>query len=341
MPTYTFPSNAILEEIAQDFLPTLQMTDPLFDFMPIENENTDLVMWEQVDNNQGLMNVRGINGQPGKVQPLGTKRYAMQPGYYGDFSSIDEAEITRLRETGTFADVVNVDVPVMKRQNQLLDRLIKRIVNIGWLTVTTGTYTVLNKDGVVVATDTFPIQTYSAGTAWSTPATSTPLADFRAVKLKQRGHSVLFNSKSTAYMNQVTFNNLTTNTNAADLGGKRTQGLATIIGLADTNKVLLGEDMPQIVIYDGGYIDSAGTFQPYIANGKVVVVGQRMDGAQIAKFIITRNAQKQTPGPGIYNFVVDTLSAGTAPVPREISVHAGFNGGPGVLYSNAIVAMSV
>lgn len=341
MPTYAYPSNAILEEIAQDFLPTLQMTDPLFDFMPIENEDTDLVMWEQEDNNQGLMNVRGINGQPGKVQPLGVKRYAMQPGYYGDFNSIDELEITRRRGIGTFGNVIDVEELVMKRQNQLMDRLIKRIVNIGWLTVTTGTYTVTNKDGVVIATDTFPIQTYSAGTGWATTATATPLADFRAIKLKQRGHAVLFNAKATAYMNQVTFNYLTANTNSADLFGKRTAGFGTVIGLGDINKVLLGEDMPQIAIYDGGYIDSTGTFQPYIANGKVTVVGQRVDGAQVAKFILTRNAQKETPGPGIYTLVVDTLSSGTAPVPREISVHAGFNGGPGVLYSNAIVSMSV
>jgi hypothetical protein len=341
MPTYTYPSNAILDEIAQDFLPTLQMTDPLFDIMPVENEDTDLLMWEQEDNNQGLMSVRGINGQPGKVQPLGVKRYAMQPGYYGDFSSIDELEITRRRGMGTFGDVINVDDLIAKRQNQLLDRLIKRVIQVGWTTLTTGTYTVTNKDGVTIATDTFPIQTYSAGTGWSTAATSTPLADFRAVKLKQRGHAVMFNAQSTAYMNQVTFNSMTTNTNASDLFGKRTAGLATIIGLSDINKVLLGEDMPQIVIYDGGYIDSAGTFQPYIANSKVVLVGKRVDGAQVSKFIFSRNAQKQTPGPGIYNLVVDSLSSSNAPVPREISVHTGVNGGPAVLYPNAIVAMSV
>jgi hypothetical protein len=340
MATFIYPSNAILQEIAQDLLPALQMNDPIFGIMPIVNRDTDLVMWEQEDNYLDLMNVRGINGQPGKVQPVGLKRYAMQPGYYGDFTVIDEQEITRRRNPGSFGQTIDLNELVRKRQDLIMTRMISRIVSICWSLIATGSFSV-SKDGAVVVTDTYTIQTYSAGTAWSTAATSTPLADFRAVKLKQRGHSVAFNARATAYMNQVTFNNMTANTNSADLGGKRTAGLATVIGLSDTNKVLLAEDMPQIVIYDGGYLDSAGTFQPFIANSKVVVVGERLDGGNIAEFEMTRNANREDLGPGIYNFITDTLTASTAPVPRELGIHLGFNGGPALLFPSAIVAMSV
>lgn len=339
MATFTYPSNAILQEIAQDLLPVLTMQDPIFEIMPITESDADMVLWEQEDNYVDLMKFRGINGQPNKVQPAGLKRWAMQPGYYGSFNVVDEQELTRRRQIGNPLAPINLEDIVMKRQNQLMTQMVNRIRTIGWTLVSTGTFSVTNDAGNVVHTDTFNVQTVT-GSTWGTTATATPLADFRAVQLKQRGHSVRFDQSAKAYMNRVTFNYLTKNTNSADLYGKRTAGLQTVLGVNDINSVLLAEGLPQIVIHDDGYLDSTGTFVPFIADNKVAVVGNRTDNGKPAAFHFTRNANREDLGPGMYMYVTDSL-ANQNPIPREIQLHLGFNGGPALLFPSAFVVLTV
>jgi len=227
---------------------------------------------------------------------------------------------------------------VMECQDQLLGRRLDRIEKIVWDLLTAGTFSVAGPDGVTMHTDTFTLQTASAAVAWATFATATPLKDFRAVQLLSRGYSVSFGADAKAYMNRVTFNNLVANTNTADLAGRRTSGLQTVLTLGEINSVLAGEGLPQIVIFDGGYLDSSGTFQPFIPNSKVVVVGRRLDGAPIGNYVYTRNANNPGLEPGPYMKVVDNEER---EVPRLIEVHDGHNGGPIIEFPSAVVILTV
>lgn len=335
--TVTYPTNSELQAVAQDKLPNLIIERPIFDILPMRNVDADVVMWEQEDNYRGLQQIRGLNGAPQRVKRVGGKRYIMQPGVYGEYLIVDEVEITRRRAYGSFNAVVSIDDIVMKLQDQLLGRRLDRIEKIGWDLLTAGTFSVAGPDGLTYQTDTFALQTYSAGTAWSTAATSTPLVDFRAMQLLSRGHSVSFGPSARAYMNQVTFNNLIKNTNASDLGGKRTAGLSPVNDINNLNVILAGENLPQIVVFDGGYQDDSDTFQPFIPNAKVVVVGKRTDGAVIGEYQMTRNANNSGAAPGAYMKVNDDVDR----VPRLIEVHDGHNGGPAFFFPSAVVIMSV
>src|SRR3954469_25430649 len=102
---------------------------------------------------------------------------------------------------------------------QLLVRELVRIEYTLWQLVQNGTFTVTSPRGAVVERDTFPIQTYSAGTAWSSTTTATPLANMRAVQLLSFGYSTNLGRGATAFMNRKTANNLLANSNAADFGG--------------------------------------------------------------------------------------------------------------------------
>lgn len=338
MATFIYPSNAELKQIAQTKIPNLTQNRPIFEILPVVTKDADILRWEQKDNYIGLQQVRGLNGRPGRVNRVGGKQYVMTPGAYGEFTTIDELELTRRRPWGQFNGSVSIDDLVMECQDQLLGRRLDRIEKIGWDLLTTGTFSVAGPDGVTMHTDTFSLQTASAAVVWSTFATATPLKDFRAVQLLSRGYSVSFGADAKAYMNRVTFNNLVANTNTADLAGRRTSGLQTVLNLGEINSVLAGEGLPQIVIFDGGYLDSAGTFQPFIANAKVVIVGRRLDGAPIGSYVYTRNANNPNMEAGPYMKVVDK---GDEDVPRLIEVHDGHNGGPIVEFPSAIVILSV
>lgn len=338
MATFVYPTSAEIREVEQVKLPRLIADRPVLKIMPIREVDDHLLVWEQKDNYRGLQQVRGLDGAPTRVKKVGAKRYSMEPGVYGEFTDINETELTRRRKLGSFGEAINISDLVMECQDLLLQRRLDRVEWIIWTLLTTGTFSVASGAGVL-HTDTFSIQTFTATVPYSTAATATPLADFRAVKLLGRGKSTNFGRKAQAWMNQSVFNELISNGNAADLYGRRQGGLATINNVDDANKLFMGDDLPEIVIYDEGYEDDSGTFQLFIPNDKIVVVGARPAGAPLGEYRMTRNANNPDLAPGPYTAVVDTLDKQGPP--RRIDVHDGHNGGPVLWFPGSIVVMNV
>lgn len=338
MATYVYPTSVELTEIAQDLTPRLEADREIFNILPVRSVDSHLLEWEQLDNYIGLQQVRGLGGDPPRVKAIGAKRYQMEPGVYGEFRRIDEVQLTARRQYGTFGTPINITDLVREAQEQLLLRRLDRQELIGWTLLSTGTFSVAGPMGTVLHTDTFTLKTYTAGVTWATSATAVPLANFRAVKLLGRGSSSKFGAGATAYMNQTTFNSLVTNTNANDLAGRRVTGLLSPLNLQEIGTILMGEDLPKIRIYDEGYIDDSGTFQLFIPNNKVIVVGQRPAGQRLGEYRMTRNANNADLAPGPYMKVVDE---GERTVPRVIDVHDGHNGGPVLYFPGGFVVMTV
>src|SRR2546430_12903213 len=116
MLTVTFPTNNELIEIAQDKLPNLTADREIFKILPMRDHTSALLIWDQKDNYLGLQQVRGLNGEPGKVKRVGAKRYIMEPGVYGEFIPIDELEITLRRPLGTYTGAIPIDDLVLEAQ---------------------------------------------------------------------------------------------------------------------------------------------------------------------------------------------------------------------------------
>lgn len=307
------------------------------DLFPIANVDQHNLEWEQLDDVIGLQQGRGLNGEPAKIQRLGGKRFMVEPGVYGEFAGIDERELTIRRPWGASDDTpINVTDLVLECQNQLLQRRLDRQEWIVWTLLISGTVTVPAPNGAVIYTDQYTTQTFTSGVGWGTPATSTPLADFRAVQLKGRGYGVSFGSGARAIMNQVTLNKLLSNTNPADIGGRRTSGLATINSPADVQQLLTSDGLPTLVPYDEGYLaEPSGTFTTYIPDNKVIVIGRRRNGESLGQYRMTRNANNPGAAPGAYMKVVDNPDA----VPRTLVIHDGHSGGPCLFFPGSIVVM--
>lgn len=335
---YIFPTSQELKEIEQDKMPRLTQDRPIFDILPIEFADEAVLKWEQWDNFSGMQNVRGLDGQPGFVQRIGMNQFQMQPGAYGDWTQITEQEITEARQAGTFGTPINLEEQVIRCQDMLLQRRLDRVEWIGWQLLSYGMFATANSAGQIMHTDSFSLQTQTSSVAWSTAATSTPLADFRTAQLLGRGHSVNFGNVARAYMNQTTFNQMMANTNASDLYGRRTPGLATINNAQDVNALLFGDNLPQIAIYDMTWQDTSGTPHTFIPDGVVIVIGQRPAGQLLGNFRMTRNANNADAAPGPCTKVIDK---GEQQVPRLIEVHDNFNGGPVIYYGTAIIIMNV
>lgn len=337
MPDFIFPTNASLSLIAQDKIARLAANRVGFDILPMQDIDTATVQWEQWDNYIGLQQVRGLNGEPTRVKRIGAKTYRMAPGVYGEFIRLDEKELTERRQIADPLRPVNITDLVAQAQDQLLERRLDRIELIIWTLLLTGTFAVADPSGTIVHTDTYLQQSFAAIVPWATVATATPLADLRAMQLLSRGHSVNFGASSILYVNRVTANNLANNQNAADIFGRRTGGLATPNSLIDMNKIFMGEDLPQIKIYDETYFDEAGALQLFIPNGQGVLVGSRNGGQAIGGYHLTRNANNPNMRPGAYMKIFDR---GQDTVPRSIDVHDGHNGGPCLYFPSALIKIS-
>jgi hypothetical protein len=334
--TYVYPSSYELQMIEREKIPRLTQNRPIFEILPMKNVDAAQLIWEQLANITGVQQVRGLNGAPRSVNALGgTQKYGV-PGAYGEFRTVDEEQLTLRRQWGSYNKPVDISDLVMENQDQLLERRLNRIEKNGWDLLATGTFTATGAVGQVLHTDTFTTQTASAAVVWTSTATSTPLADLRAVQLLARGHSVNFGRQAKAYMSQATFNNFISCTNAADLGTKRTYGLASITGLDDVNRILTGDNLPNIVIYDEGYIDDSNVFQLYIPYQKVIVVGVRQTGVPLGNYQFTRNANNPDMSPGPYMRIIDNLER---ELPRRLEIHDGHNGGPVLMFPAGIVQL--
>lgn len=337
MTDFIYPSSVQLEQIAQTLTPRLSANRVGLQLFPAVNVESHLLEWEQKDNFTGLQQIRGLNGEPNRVKPKGMSRFTLEPGVYGEYGLVDERELTTRRQMGTFGTPIDITDLVLDRQNQLLQRRLDRIELIVWTLMTTGTFSVADGSNVL-HTDSYTFQSFDASVGWGTAATSTPLADLRAVQLKARGYSVNFGAQATAYMNLVTWNRMLANTNAADLGGRKAAFGESINGPEGVNRVLAQDNLPQISIYDEGYLDSTGTFQLFIPDGIIVLIGARPPGQRIGEYRFTRNANNPNMAPGSYMKVFDR---GQEQVPRQIEVHDGHNGGPVIYFPSAIVVMDV
>lgn len=342
MPTYLYPEASELRAIGPNLVAEETRDDILFQIMPITTSNTSIIRWTVEDDDQGLQQLRGLDGAPVHVSPLGKNAYASEPGYFGEYETITERELTERAGSTLGETTVDVGDLVAQRNRQLVKREFTRIRQIGWTLLTTGTFSITGKGSTLTYTDTFAIQT-DAGSDWSTVATATPLSDMRDVQQMGSEYGVDFGASAMAIMNRVTANRMFGNTNAADLGGRRGPGGSTVTGLDEVNRVAMGEDLPTIKIYDKGYKNDSGTFTKFIPDDKVLYVGTRFDGDRVAEFRMTRNLNNPSGAPGSYSYVKDYAQGINAPkeTPPKIEIHRGMNGGPLIWRPKALVVQSV
>lgn len=344
---YDIPTNADLMEVEQEVLPVLTQDDELFSIFPLESEDADILEWEQEDTYTGIMSVRGLNGQPGRVKNTGSKKWQVEPYYAGDFCEADEKEMTKLRRLGTYAEPDDIDDIVGRLFKKLLTREMNLFRKVIADFLTTGTYTVLSQNGQTMKTDSFSITTATASPLWSTAATSTPLADIRNILAGVIGYDYSFGPDAMILMNTITWNYMIANTNAADLYGRRTEGLGTFNNMGAVNELLAGDGLPKIKIYDKCWFTDAGVKTFFIPTGKVVILGKRASGKKLGGLVRTRNANNPEVGPNSYNWVVDPFQFAQGNVipasnfPRKIQVHRGHNAALRVPFPRGVCVLTV
>lgn len=328
MATYTYPKTSTLIKVAQNLIPSMTMDDPIFKLFPIKNQNASRIRWEIKDNFGGLMKLRGLGGEPTGMSRVGSNVYEALPGYYGQFGSLDEEELTTRAQN---LENMEVNIPVTdmisELQEQLMILQINRARQLTWALAIAGTFSIPLPNGGIGHSGSYTVQSANLST-WDDFANATPMADLLGLQVAYgRGTSTSFMAGSEVWMNSKTANDAMNNRNANDLGGRLVAGGETINDLAGVNRILLARNSPTINVYDDGYINDSGVFTLFIPDDVIMVVGKRPSGDTPGNFIMTKHAINGG-GIGAYTDVIDMTSGPMRKIPPKIEVHGGFHGGP-------------
>jgi hypothetical protein len=349
---YVYDNNFAVERIAAEFIDSQTKDDLAFQILPLRSSNFAELRWTQEDSDFGLQQWRGMNGEPASVPRLGETTTVFEPAVHGEFSQVDEQELTKRAQLDTNGLVpVDINDLIGSIDKQLIRRDLARKRSSIWAALQGSLQlTKPGPNGTVMQTFTYPVQTYTAPVAFTNLSTSAPISVFQAVQQMQIGRSVDFGAGAMAIANNYTLNNILNNSNAADFGGRRNQFGATINNLANVASYWQAQNLPKLIGYDDGYYNTQvgaqspgpANFTKFIPNNKILVIGKRTDNAPIGNYELTRNVNNPAGGPGDYRFVQDYANGINAPkqVPPKIVVHRGHNGGPAIRYSSAIVLIS-
>ena len=348
MPTvYQYQNNqALMRAVSQDLLLSMQTNNLIFTFFPIVLNPTTKLKWTILDNYKGLMALRGLGGEPTSISLVGANTYEAKPGYFGEFATLDEEELT-LREGSVMlgADqnaTISIQDMIMEADVQLMTRYYNRLVQMGWDLLNTGTLSISLPKGGIGYVAQYAQQTSPALVPWRNRATATPYQDLANLQPRfGRGSSTNFGQAATAYMNSRTLQDLLFNRNPDDLYGKRIGTGSTLTSLGDINNVLLLAGAPKIVVEDDGYVSDDGTYKLNVPDGTVHVMGARGANETMGVTQLTKNANNPGNAPGVYAHIEDFTQPPYRRVPPRIIVHRGFNGGHAVTRPKQHIKMIV
>lgn len=344
MPTVSFgcfvPTAAEVQRLQMELFPRYLAGRLGLEILPFKSTEMPNIVFQQPDNFRGLQPFRGLDKPtqhiPKRYNPWGTL-CQIEPGYWGEHDDLNEEIMTKWGgiACNTMLDLTEYTTML---QNQLLERRANRIEYSIWQSLVFGRYTALNSSGQVIHEGEFNIQNTSVPVPWTNFASSFPLRDFRQIQLLGRGTSTRFDSCARAYMNRVTANALMSNVNVQDVGRVGLSACCTFMSPAQINEQFMAQGLPQIQIYDEGYLDDSGGFNVYIPDGYVVIVGCRPGNVPVGHYWLTRNAVGCSVTSGFWQKLMDSCDR---EIPRKITIADGHNGGPALEYARSVVVMRV
>lgn len=335
------PTTSEIQQLQMELFPQYLEGRLGLDILPLKTTDQPSIILQQPDIFKGIQAFRGLNkptqSVPNRYNPYGTMKY-IEPGYFGEHDELDEEILTKWAQPITCNQPLDVSAYTTTIQQRLLERRANRIELLIWQTLVYGRYTALNTAGQVIFEGQFTTQNVSAGVPWTNFAGSFPLRDFRQIQLLGRGTSARFDSCARAIMNRETANLLFANQNPLDVGRIGLSACCNFMSIGMINQQFEAQGLPQVVIYDNGYVDDNDAFNVFIPFGYVVVVGCRPANVPVGNFWLTRNAVGCGISSGFWQKLTDTCDR---EVPRKIKIYDGFNGGPAIHYPRAIVVLRV
>lgn len=356
--TQNYQVEAILPELMSDEMAG-DGPDPLLEALPPVHEDTDFVRWDQYENGYGLLNLRGLGGEPDVTQVPGMRHYAVAPGYYGERVELDETEMTKTREPGTTGDPADPKKRVAVMMQYQADKCVNRFRVMDSELLRTGRFRVTSANGRVIHADQIEnYRTFQAGISWSaSPTTAVPINDLLTWQASlELGTSSDFGTESTILAPPEVLVHLFATTQIQT--AYRSKFGSSVIGLDGLNELLLGFGLPKIKVYKKNYYPTLAdaiartNATRVIPTRNLIWLGRRPKGQVLGKFVLTRHVGNTGPfnkddpyrspvrdkfqwADGLY-----VRLEYTPRMPFKWELDVAFNGGPVVHFPSAAAGLS-
>ena len=344
MITFKFPTPVELDFMTQEYVVNRERFRGQ-QIIPFKETMLPTVQWDELDNERGMTSAHQQDADPKIVDRPGSKLREYTPIFFKESEIIKESELLNARALGTLNGMISMDDLVATRLKARID---KDFIRAEWLiwSMLNGAISI-NENGVVVS-ETFASPTYTPSVNWDQHATATPLADPRAIALALRGTGAS-GQRAIVMINQTDMNHVLANTNANDFFGFVNENFKkTTYSVEELNRILSANALPSFEVYDEGYIDSSGTFQTFITNGRPVVLGKRNGSMPLGNFMLTPSLHEERngmPAGGFFSVItvngqpsngaITLNELGSAENPK-IKITTGFYGGPTQYYLRSI-----
>ena len=312
---------------------------------PIKKQKTQKVIYEREGIRRGLQAATGIGGPASRVVLPGFSSFETDPGYYKEFIQFTDEDFINRRLPGNWFEPASLEALEALASDYLYGRYLDRREKNVFDTMVNGGFQALDAFGSIKWQSLYKITLGSSTTAFTNLTASTPMADFRALVVQfQFGKSVDF-TNGEVWMNANTKNMILANQNANDLKGFRLNNGDTVNSYKDKetglNRIMLANDLPEIVVYDESYYPDAvaGVFGPavrFIPDGKALFIGKRTDGVPFGGYVMT--PATQNGGKAGEWFLVVDKRATTEPY---VTVAMGHNGAPVLEYPEAVACATL
>jgi len=275
MPTYTFLEVFELSLIERDRMIAVSADTALGQVMPITFQKGDAVSWDQRDSVTGLLPGKPVGAPLPTYNATGGKRRSVPATQFGRQGPVDARKVISAAKLGTVGEQIDIMEEVNITLAELQHQMVKmQDVQRGQL-LSTGTYTVYDKDENVLNTyywDEFDNR-YTAltgGARFTQSSTCKPVNTIRQIMdTNFRGTGYLINTKrAKMLMNSKTASVMLC---SDEIKAYRAGGGNSVVSVNEFNEKFA--DFPEVVVVEGGGHFKNGTFIPFIPDGVIVFIG--------------------------------------------------------------------
>lgn len=308
-------------------------------FCPITPEYVLDIQYDVLAPSYGMTRAHNVGSNPAttNVPVMSTQRFGT--AYWKETLTLNEKELLYARNAGSYHQRAGRDL-VVQRALHLDTRLETRLEWLPWQVLVAGQIAI--NDNNVSYTVTYglpaankPDLSGDSANKWSA-ATCNPVDNINDWVALYRGSGA---KPKTVFMNQITAKYLTRSTAIQNLL-KNTIYVKNlgVTQMPDVLKMLIPN--LDFEIYDGGYLDETKTFQPFIPDGRVCMIGD-YTGEKMMDFVSTislHNGGIDKPAPGKFAIVEDESQNKKNP---HIDITTGIYGLPRVFHPEWIVSAKV
>lgn len=321
----TFPTTQEINHIVRN-----RIVDPTkfrgMEFCPVVSAYAARIQVDVINATFGITPPHALNAEPSVATLTGQSMRDYATGYWRETYRLNEEELLYARQEGTYNERAG-RLRVIRRSNELNDRLDTRVEQLRWSSLVNGNVNV-NANGVKYTVDMKIPTANKVSYPWISDVNHDILGDIAAMQELYFGTGAKLD---TIYMNHQLAKALAANATIRDLLKQSVYAVnLSASNISKAMQILFPE--VKFEVYTEGYSANGTTFTPFIPANSFVGVGKGFEvGMDFCTTLALQNGGMDNPQPGKFSAIEDKSANEKNP---HVDITVGINGLPRMHHPN-------